>query len=384
MADAVRQLTVAILALNAGSSSLKFALFDGASADPFESGRVDLERESVDLPTAAGSAIARAQAASDGRGGIEAVGHRIVHGGPRFRESVVLEAPVEEEIARLAALAPLHNPPAIEVLHAARRALPGVPHVAAFDTTFFAELPPRAHVYPLPWEWYEERGIRRYGFHGLSHESAALRAAELAPDRLAPRRLVTCHLGQGCSAAAIAEGRAATTTMGLTPIEGLMMGSRSGSVDPGILIAILRENGGDVGALEDALVHRSGLLGVSGVSSDFRRVEAAAQSGHVRARLALDIYGDRLAAAIAALASALGGLDAIVFTGGVGENSASLRASACAPLAFAGIRVDLEKNREARPDAVISAADAPVRVHVLHAREEWMIAKETRRLVGRW
>jgi acetate kinase len=154
VADAVRQLTVAILALNAGSSSLKFALFDGASADPFESGRIDLERESIDLTSAAGRAVAGAQAAADGRGGIEAVGHRIVHGG-RFRESVILDASVEDEIARLATLAPLHNPPAIAVLHAARRALPGVPHVAAFDTSFFAGLPPRAHVYPLPWEWYE-------------------------------------------------------------------------------------------------------------------------------------------------------------------------------------------------------------------------------------
>ena len=373
---------MSILALNAGSSSLKFALFDEDAPEAFESGRFDLERESIDLDTAANRAIAAARAAASGRGAIAAVGHRIVHGGPRFKSTTLLDSAVEDEIARLAELAPLHNPPAIRVLHAARRALPSVPHAAVFDTSFFSDLPPRAHVYPLPWEWYSEGGIRRYGFHGLSHESAALRVAELAAEGVVPRRIVTCHLGQGCSAAALLDGRPVTTTMGLTPIEGLMMGSRSGSIDPGILIEELRRNGGNVDAIEDALVHRSGLLGVSGVSSDFRKVQAAADSGHVRAGLALAIYGDRLAAAIAALAAALGGLDAIVFTGGVGENSSSIRAEACGALEFAGVRLDSDRNATSTPDAEVSAPDSAVKIYVLRAREEWMIAKETRKVLG--
>jgi acetate kinase len=374
---------VPILALNAGSSSVKYALFEGGSREPFESGVVDLERESIGYGEAAGRAVAAAREAAGSAGPrpIDAVGHRIVHGGSRFRSSVLIDGAVERAIGELAALAPLHNPPALEVLEAARRALPDVPHVAAFDTAFFSDLPQRAHVYPVPWEWYSRHGIRRYGFHGLSHEGSALRVAELAKERPA-RRLVACHLGQGCSAAAIDDGKAAATTMGLTPIEGLMMGSRSGSIDPGILIEMMRAEGErlDAKGIESALLHHSGLLGVSGVSSDFRKVEAAAREGNARARLALEMYSDRIGSAIAALASVLGGLDALAFTGGVGEHSAFLRAAACERLSFMGILLDPKRNTAATADAEIGAG--AVRVFALRSREEWMIARETRCLTA--
>ena len=357
-----------ILALNAGSSSVKYALF---------------ERESIGYGEASDRAVAAARKAAGSAGPhpIGAVGHRIVHGGSRFRSSVLIDGAVEKAIGELAALAPLHNPPALEVLAAARHALPDVPHVAAFDTAFFSDLPRRAHVYPVPWEWYSGHGIRRYGFHGLSHQGSALRVAELTKDRPA-RRLVACHLGQGCSAAAIDDGNAAATTMGLTPIEGLMMGSRSGSIDPGILIEMMRveSEGLDAKGIESALLHQSGLLGVSGVSSDFRKVEAAAREGNSRARLALDMYSDRICSAVAALASVLGGLDALAFTGGVGEHSASLRAAACERLSFLGVGLDPERNAAAEADAEIGAG--AVRVFALRAREEWMIVRETRRVTA--
>jgi acetate kinase len=372
---------VPVLALNAGSSSVKYAVFEGDSSEPLAAGLVDLERESIDYGEAGARAVEEVRRVVEGSGSrrIEAVGHRVVHGGSRYRASVVIDSAVESSIADLAALAPLHNPPALAVLKAARKALPDVPHVAAFDTAFFSSLPRRVHVYPVPWAWYEEHGIRRYGFHGLSHQASSIRVAELTKDRPA-RRLVACHLGQGCSAAAIENGQAAATTMGLTPIEGLMMGSRSGSIDPGILIEMTRREGLDDAAIESALLHDSGLKAVSGVSSDFRKVEAAAAEGNPRARLALDMYADRVGSAIASLASVLGGLDALVFTGGVGEHSASLRAAACERLAFMDVVLDQDRSSAAQADAEIGAG--PVRVFALRAREEWMIARETRSLVA--
>ncbi|MEO8429953.1 MAG: acetate/propionate family kinase [Acidobacteriota bacterium] len=368
-----------ILALNAGSSSLKYAVFRGDDARPIAAATVDLERERIDFAAAAARVIGEARAAAAPHGGIAAVGHRVVHGGVRFHEAVALDATVEGEIARLAELAPLHNPPALAVIAATRAAIPDVPQAAAFDTAFFAALPPRAHVYPLPWEWYTQRGIRRFGFHGLSHQSAALRTAELAP---AARRVVTCHLGQGCSAAAIDGTTAVATTMGYTPLEGLMMGSRSGSVDPGILLELLRGGSMKPAEVEKALLHEAGLLGVSGVSSDFRKVQAAADAGNARAVLALEMYGDRVRSAVASLASTLGGLDALVFTGGVGEGSSRMRAAVAEGLAFAGVRLDPERNAGAADGDDISGEGAPARVFVLRAREEWMIARETRRVTG--
>ena len=246
-----------------------------------------------------------------------------------------------------------------------------------FDTAFFAELPPTAHVYPLPYEWHTDWGIRRFGFHGLSHAWCAGRAREILDGR-PDLRLVVCHLGQGCSAAGILGGKAQATTMGFTPMEGLMMGSRSGSVDPGILLHALRR-GLDPELLDETLNRSSGLLGVSGVSSDYRKVEAAALTGNERARLALDLYAGRVREAIGALAATLGGLDAIVFTGGVGENSASLRASVCERLEFVGVRLDSNRNETSEPDSDVAIAASPVRVLIIHTREDRMIAREARK-----
>jgi acetate kinase len=361
-----------VLALNAGSSSLKFALFEAGSEREAASGTLESPDPAAAVPEALATLPARR---------ITAVGHRVVHGGAEFCESVRVSASVRDAIGRLAEIAPLHNPPAVAVLEAAQRALPGVPHVAVFDTAFFADLPERARVYPLPWEWHAKWGVRRFGFHGLSHAYCAGRAAELLGRPAADLLLVSCHLGNGCSAAAVSGGKPVATTMGFTPLEGLMMGSRAGSVDPGILLYALRHKGVGLDELDRILNHESGLLAVSGVSADFREVEAAAAGGNARAHLALEIYADRVRQAVGALAATLGGLDALVFTAGVGEHSASLRAAVCEGLACLGLHLDTGRNARAAADADVSADGSPGRILVLHTREELMIARETRRVV---
>ena len=383
---------MAILTLNAGSSSLKFALFEAAAgrAEPWEpgaavrSGTIDLERESLDFGAAALRAVSEARTASAGGTPLEAVGHRVVHGGTRFVFPVAIDETVEAEIEKLSELAPLHNPSALAVIRSARRALPHVPHVAVFDTAFFANLPEAARVYPVPWEWTSEWGIRRFGFHGLSHEHANAAAARWrGGSSEAGLRVVSCPLGQGCSAAAAEGGKPVATTMGFTPLEGLMMGSRSGSVDPGILTWVLARTGWTPGRLEEALSKSSGLLGVSGISSDFRRVEAAAAAGNPRAHLALEIYADRVRAAVGALSAALGGLDMLVFTGGVGEHSASMRAAICWKLGYLGIALDAERNSvSSEADREVSKPGSHVRVLVVRAGEEAVIARKTRSIIA--
>ena len=315
-------------------------------------------------------------------GAIRAVGHRVVHGGTAFRQSVRLDATVEEAIRRAAELAPLHNPPALAALDAAHRLFPDMPHVAAFDTAFFASLEPRAHVYPLPYRWYEDWGIRRFGFHGLSHAYCAGRAAEMLSEESAATagelRIIVLHLGNGCSAAAIRGSEPVATTMGFTPLEGLMMGTRSGSVDPGILVHLIRKHSLDAETLDQALQHESGLLGVSGLSGDYREVERAAREGNERARLALTIYADRIRATVGALAVTLGGVDALVFTAGVGEHARELRGSVCDGLEALGIRLDAGRNAREAPDADVSSPDSSASILVVKTREALMLARETR------
>ncbi len=326
--------------------------------------------------------LAETQDGTEGHGStVAVVGHRVVHGGAVFRESVRIDQNVKAAIGRLAELAPLHNPPALEAIEAAEAALPGASHVAVFDTAFFASLRPDAYVYPLPYEWYTDWGVRRFGFHGISHAYCAGRAAELL-GAAAGLRLVICHLGNGCSASAVRGGVALDATMGYTPMEGLMMGTRSGSVDPGILLHVQRRHGLDADRLDDALNHHSGLLGVSGVSSDYRQVEAAAGRGDERARLALDIFARRVRSAVGGLAVGMGGIDALVFTAGVGEHSASLRTGACAGLECLGLRLDPERNATCKPDGDVGRPDSLARILVIQTREEWMIAREAWRLVG--
>jgi acetate kinase len=294
----------------------------------------------------------------------EAVAHRVVHGGERFRDPVVIDGEVERELAALADLAPLHNHPALTAIESARRALPDVPHVAVFDTAFHATLPREASTYALPRRFREELGIRRYGFHGLSVQWAA--------EQVPVPRLVVCHLGGGCSVTAVLDGRSVDTTMGFTPLEGVPMATRAGSVDPGALLHVLRTGALTVDALDRALEHESGLVGLGG-SDDPQRLEGT---------LALAVYTYRIAGAVAAMAVALGGLDALVFTAGVGEGSAYVRAEICARLAFLGVELDAAANERAEPDAEVAAPASRVRVVVLRAREDLVAARAARELLG--
>jgi acetate kinase len=373
--------TVSVLALNAGSSTLKFSLFAGRSMELAADGIVEEPALKADLKEGVSAVLSaiRDRLASDP---VVAVGHRVVHGGRAFTGSVPVDARVLEEITRLSELAPLHNPPAIAAIAAARTAVPGVPHIAVFDTAFFADLPAERHVYPLPYEWYSERGIRRYGFHGISHAYCAGRAAEFLGRQPEGFRAVICHLGNGCSASATLGGKAIATTMGFTPLEGMVMGSRAGSVDPGILIYAMERMGLSAGELGEVLQRRSGLLGVSGVSSDFRAVQEAAMEGNGRARLALSIYANSVRDAIGTLAVTLGGVDSLVFTAGVGENSAPLRGEVCRGLECLGLRLDPERNQALRPDADIAAAGTGGRILILRTREDLHIARETLRVTG--
>jgi acetate kinase len=363
---------VRVLVVNAGSASLKLRLLDSGDA---VLGSRDLE--------ARGGRFDPGQLETAVRelGDAEAVGHRIVHGGRRFRHAVVLDARVLAQLRELSALAPLHQPPALAAVDAVARLLPDTPAVGCFDTAFHAGLPDAASTYALPLEWRERWQLRRYGFHGLSHAYAARRAIALAA---APEeaRVVTCHLGAGASLAAVRRGRSLDTTMGFTPLEGLVMATRSGSVDPGLLLWLLEHGGLAEPELSDALEHRSGLAGLAG-TGDMRQVLERAGSGDADARLALEVYVHRLRAGVAAMAAAIGGLDVLAFTGGVGENAAPVRGAAAAGLGFLGVAVDDGRNLAAREDAEIGDPGARVRVFVIAAREDLEIAREVRAVISR-
>ena len=312
---------------------------------------------------------------------VAAVGHRIVHGGG-FRSSVRIASDVRARISALAELAPLHNPPALETLAAAEAVLPDAAHVAVFDTAFHATLPLAARTYAVPDLWSSGWGIRRYGFHGLSHAYCSKRAAVLLGQPVDELRLVICHLGHGCSAAAVLGGRCIDTTMGFTPLDGLMMATRSGSLDPGIVLHVQRHHGLSAKEVEEALHHGSGLLGVSGVSADMREVLAAARSGNARARLAVDVYAHRLRQAIGALTASLGGIDALVFTAGVGENSNEVRALCCRGLECLGLELDADLNARARPDVDVARAGSPARILVIATREDQTMLEEVLKVMA--
>jgi acetate kinase len=304
----------------------------------------------------------------------------VVHGGADYTGSVLITPAVVEAIRRLAEFAPQHNPENLAGIEAVSRALPGVPQVAVFDTAFHAHLPLAAAVYPGPYAWYE-RGIRRYGFHGLSHQYCAERAAKLLGRELAGLRLITAHLGNGCSLAAIHDGRSVDTTMGFTPLDGLMMGTRPGSLDPGILTYLQRSDGTTADQLNVTLNHESGLRGISGRSGDMRDILAARARGDGRAALAFAMYVHRLRAGIAAMLAALGGADALVFAGGVGEHAAEVRAESCAAFAFLGLRLDAARNAASPADALISTEDSSMRVLIVRTQEDWVIARDCWRLL---
>jgi acetate kinase len=363
-----------VLVVNAGSSSLKLRLLDRddgveASAD------VGASHGEVDRATL-GDALKELRAERAG-----AVGHRIVHGGTEFSTPVRIDGEVERRLHALTDLAPLHQPNSLAALDAVTAALPGLPRVACFDTAFHTSMPPAASTYALPAEWRERFGARRYGFHGLSHAYASRRAAELLGRPVEALRVVTCHLGAGASLAAVRGGVSVDTTMGFTPLEGVVMATRSGSVDPGLVLWLQQHAGLSAEEVSQALEHRSGVAGLAG-SADMRAVLAAASSGQAAARLAVDVYVHRLCGAVAAMAAAAGGMDVLVFTGGVGENAPEVRRLAGERLGFLGVGVDDAANQAGEADRELTAAGAAVRTLVVAAREDLEIARGVRQALG--
>lgn len=369
-----------VLVVNAGSSSLKLRLLDGS----------DTVAASADLPAPAGrlDEVATATAIA-AMGTVDAIGHRVVHGGTFYTSPVLVTPPVVSRLRALIDLAPLHQPKSLAGMELVGRLLPAVPAVACFDTAFHATIPPAAATYAIPREWRERWDLRRYGFHGLSHAYASRRAIELLGRSEGGSRIVTCHLGAGASLAAVRDGRSVDTTMGFTPLEGLVMATRSGSVDPGLVLWLEEHVGLPPAELAATLEHRSGLLGLGG-TGDMRAILAAENAGDAAARLAVEVYLHRLRGGIAAMAATLDGLDALVFTGGVGENAPAVRERAVAGLGFLGVRIDPAANAglvpgaassagaAAQGDREIGAPGAPARAFVVAAREDLEIAREVR------
>jgi acetate kinase len=349
----------AILVLNAGSTSLKLYL---VSADT-ESERV----QSLDDVDPAG---------------VGAVAHRIVHGGEAFRDPVLVDDDVRAGLERLRSLAPLHNTYALKELDEARRRFPRLPHVAVFDTAFHSTIPAAAATYAVPRRWREEWGVRRYGFHGLSVAWSVQRAPALTGRPQAPLRQVVCHLGGGSSVTAVVDGRSVDTTMGFTPLEGVPMATRSGTVDPGALVAVLRRSGMDADALDRALNEESGMRGLAGGDGLMLELERQAAAGDAAAGLAVDVFVHRLTGAVAAMAAAAGGIDVLVFTAGIGERSPHVRGRVCERLGFLGVAIDRERNAAAAPDCDIATPGAAVRVAVIRAREELVAARAARALLA--
>ena len=361
-----------ILVVNAGSSSLKLRVLDPD----------DRIVGSADLPAPRGLADAAAVAgAVGGFGPVDAVGHRIVHGGTRYTQPIRIDREVVERLRALTDLAPLHQPKSLAALDAVTATLPDVPAVACFDTAFHAAMPAAASTYAIPPEWRKRWDLRKYGFHGLSHAYASRRAGELLGRSLDGVRLVTCHLGAGASLAAVRDGRSVDTTMGFTPLDGLVMATRSGSIDPGLVLWLEEHVGMPPAELAATLEHRSGLLGLAG-TADMRAILAASGAGEPDAVLALDVYHHRLRGAVAAMAAALGGLDVLVFTGGVGENAPAVRERAGHDLAFLGVSIDQARNRADGDDREIGTPGAAVRSFVIAAREDLEIAHEVREVLA--
>ena len=391
-----------ILVCNAGSSSLKFSLFEAEGELLLAEGGIDWTtkptrlvfrrtghqeiREELKLEKHA-DAVARIlddlQAGPSAPlrvfGELQAVGHRVVHGGERYTAAVRITPEVKRVIGDLAELAPLHNPASLDGITAVEQVLPTVPQVAAFDTAFHATLSEAARTYPVPQKWTRDWGMRRYGFHGLSHSYCTGRAVEMIGRR--DLRLVIAHLGNGASVSAVRNGLCVDTSMGFTPLEGLMMGTRSGTVDPGMLVYLLRHKGLDVNELDHALNYQSGLLGLSGVSSDMRQVLSELPH-NPDARLAVEVYVHRIRQTVGAMAATLGGIDALVFTAGVGEHAGEIRERVCENLNYLGLELDRTANQTCKPDADIAMPASAARILVIATREDLTIMRETRQLVG--
>jgi len=365
-----------ILVVNGGSSSFKLRFDDLPDGPlPVTPGKAVWEKR-VDWDQRSSVPEVLEPVLKSVAGSVDVVGHRIVHGGPVYRKTTRLTPEVRNAIAKEIEFAPAHNRFELEAVQAVDHVLgPGVLQIAVFDTGFHATFEPDAYVYPGPYDWLEQ-GIRRYGFHGINYLYASPRATEILRVEPASLRLIVCHLGNGASLAAVRGGKSVDTTMGFTPLEGLMMGTRCGSIDPGILLYLIRHRGSTAEQLDEILNRKSGLLGVSGISGDMREIESAINAGNERAQLAFDVYLHRLIREIGAMLAVLGGVDAIIFTGGVGENSVRLRERACSKLGFLGLKLDAAKNAQPSGDEDVATADSQVRVLVIRAQEEWEIARE--------
>ncbi len=399
-----------ILVLNSGSSSQKSCVYEIGDAllahppDPLWEGKIEWKggeaeirlgnsqgatlNESLKIASHAAATERLLDMLSSGKvpavaatSEIDIVGHRIVNGGRQYTEPTLITPEVKSAIARMSALAPLHNRAELEGIELVEKKLGAVRQVAVFDTGFHSKLPDAATVYPGPYEWFEQ-GIRRFGFHGINHQYCAGRAAQLLGKDLRELKLVTCHLGNGCSLAAIRGGKSIDTTMGFTPLEGLMMGTRSGSIDPGIMTYVIRRGQYTAQQLDELLNTKSGLLGISGISGDMREIEAAIKNGHVRAKLAFDMFIHRLSAGIGAMIAALGGIDALIFSAGIGENSSEVRAATCSRFEYLRLKLDSNRNQHRTKDGDVAATESVVRVLVLRAQEDWAIAQDCWRLTS--
>lgn len=397
-----------ILVLNCGSSSVKYKLIDTDNEQSLADGGV----EKIGLPDgflkyklADGSKAVKELGLVDHRGAvkavldiltdpelgciksyseIDAVGHRVVHGAEKFSKSVLLTDEVIQQIKDCYDLAPLHNPANVTGIEAVEEILPGVKQVGVFDTAFHQTMPAKSYMYALPYRFYKEDGVRRYGFHGTSHRYVSQRVCEILGVKPEGTKIITCHVGNGGSITAVLDGKSVDTSMGLTPTEGLMMGTRVGDVDPGALTFLMKKHNLSADDLQKIINKESGVMGVSGISSDMREIEAAVKAGDKMATLALDMYVQRIIKYIGAYAAEMGGVDIIVFTGGVGENQTGLRADVCRPLAFMGVELDEEVNARTRgSETVISSAASKVKVVVVPTDEELMIARDTRDIVSK-
>ena len=397
-----------VLVINAGSSSLKYQLLNPASGEllakglcerigidgrftykPQLPGKEAIKEASVSMPTHSEAIQTVLNALVDEKNGvigsmkeIDAVGHRVVHGGEKFAKSVVITDEVMQAIEECNPLAPLHNPANIIGIKACQELMPGVPMVAVFDTAFHQTMPPVAYTYAIPYEYYEKDKVRRYGFHGTSHKYVSQRAADMLGKPAEQLKLISCHLGNGSSVTAIDGGKSVDTSMGFTPLAGLPMGTRSGDIDAGILEYLMNKYGMDITEMLTVLNKKSGVQGVSGVSSDFRDLEEAFEKGNERAGLAVDMFNYGVKKLIGAYAAAMGGVDAIIFTAGVGENSASQRMAIASGLGFMGVKMDEDANKVRGEERVISAPDSKVTVLLIPTNEELMIAMDTAALVG--
>lgn len=396
-----------ILVLNCGSSSVKYKLIDTATDNVMAEGGV----EKIGLPDgflkyklSDGSKAIKELGLVDHKGAvkavldiltdpelgcissydeIDAVGHRVVHGAEKFSKSVLITDEVLQQVKECYDLAPLHNPANVTGIEAVEEILPGIPQVGVFDTAFHQTMPAKSYMYALPYRFYKEDGVRRYGFHGTSHRYVSARVCEILGVDIEKQRIITCHIGNGGSITAVFHGKSIDTSMGLTPTEGLMMGTRVGDVDPGALTFLMKKHNLSVDQLQTIINKESGVFGVSEISSDMREIEAAVNAGDERAKLALDMYEQRIIKYIGAYAAEMGGVDIIVFTGGVGENQTGLRANVCAPLGFMGVTLDKDVNAKTRgTETVISTPESKVTVVVVPTDEELMIARDTEKIVN--